>query len=472
MRKCRTLFSLALVVAVILTLFGCSSGSPNSQDGAGNSKWKGQNIEVATWLDLDFTEDEDQNKDSHYYRALIHHALDEFCKANGCTWSQLVTRDTSVLASAVAAKESPTLYFGYMQYPSIAAQNILQPISSYHDQITKKYGDQWIDLSEYQGEYYSVYLPWNEYYMVAYDRDFFEEQGIKTPRTYFEEGNWNFDTFEQVAKEVSRDTNGDGKKDTLGFASYQFSRLFMNSIKREANGKLSIVLDTPRNRAAAQIMNDLYTAGALAIGNTDSLEGKDVVMNYKVVDIYDLQGGNAMGMNVMNKNKHWLEMVPLPKWKADDTEYTQELNFYQLGVFSGADLELGMAVMDYILEAGVVCEMKMNSGYKFDYPGLRGTTEESKAYLEYLAQRNERDKKNATANPYYDAEYLASLREYMQGQKKRISYSYPVPGLTNDFTANANEYSCMWELPPATSIATVQAKLELLAKQYNEQYAQ
>ena len=111
-----------------------------------------------------------------------------------------------MLASAVAAKESPTLYFGYMQYPSIAAQNILQPISSYHDQIAKKYGDQWIDLSEYQGEYYSVYLPWNEYYMVAYDRDFFEEQGIKTPRTYFEEGNWNFDTFEQVAKEVSRAT--------------------------------------------------------------------------------------------------------------------------------------------------------------------------------------------------------------------------------------------------------------------------
>lgn len=53
--------------------------------------------------------------------------------------------------------------------------------------------------------------------VISYNKTLFEEKGVKTPREYFEENNWNWDTFKEVAMKMTEDKDGDGTPEVYGF---------------------------------------------------------------------------------------------------------------------------------------------------------------------------------------------------------------------------------------------------------------
>ena len=52
--------------------------------------------------------------------------------------------------------------------------------------------------------------------LYYYNRDILEKEGVKTPLEYHKEGKWNWATYLDMAKRLTRDTNGDGEIDQFG----------------------------------------------------------------------------------------------------------------------------------------------------------------------------------------------------------------------------------------------------------------
>lgn len=475
---------LALLAAFIVLLSsfasGCKKGGTSSEATGGNnnaeipvnSELEGKELVIMTRVDIEVLDGEDTNEDSYMFKALLNHSLNEFCQANKCTWSQLCTNDTKVMTAAIASGQSPDLYFGYSIYPSGANLGILQDISSEYDFITKKYGTNTMDPMKFKGAYYGVSAPWNELLMVKYNRDFFEENGIKTPRQYFEEGTWNYENYIKCCKEATLDLDSDGKLDTFTASSHQMSKLLvMSAFNENPDGTVVNTFDTERNRAIASLLNQLYSYGAmitnnLYVGETNNATGQIGVMSYANVDIYNIIGATKMGMWTSNKDGSYNELCPPPVWKEGDPGYGITKNMWFFGIPVGADKETSMSLMDYIMEAGVVTYMKMPGTYEFDYQGLRGTTEGSKAYIAYTEERIETEKEKVKSNPYYDEEWQKKVIDYANGQPHVIQRDYSTSFTTAITSKEA--FNVLWTLPVATSIPQVSAKLDLQIKDYND----
>jgi multiple sugar transport system substrate-binding protein len=75
---------------------------------------------------------------------------------------------------------------------------------------------------------------------VFYNRDIVEELGLKSPHDYLKEGNWTWETFTELAKAATKDTNNDGTNDYWGLAgwAHDFSQFAV------ASNDSRIVFDT------------------------------------------------------------------------------------------------------------------------------------------------------------------------------------------------------------------------------------
>lgn len=89
----------------------------------------------------------------------------------------------------------------------------------------------------------------------------FTNNGVKTPREYWEEGNWTWDTFLEVAKELTQDTNNDKATDQWGYANWTpdvFAMANNASMARtNANGTVEIIWDQGPYKNSIQFAQDL-----------------------------------------------------------------------------------------------------------------------------------------------------------------------------------------------------------------------
>ncbi len=101
-------------------------------------------------------------------------------------------------------------------FPVYGAKNIVQDISQYIDLNDDFWYDSVTSAFTYGGVPYaagSAATP----VVIAYNKTLFEQNGVKTPMEYFQEGNWTWDTFREVAMQLTADTDGDGNNDVYGF---------------------------------------------------------------------------------------------------------------------------------------------------------------------------------------------------------------------------------------------------------------
>ncbi len=123
----------------------------------------------------------------------------------------------STVISKVNAGEVCDLAEAHDQnFPVYGAKNIVQDISQYIDLSDDFWYDSVTEAFTFGGVPYaagSAATP----VVIAYNKTLFEQNGVKTPMEYFQEGNWTWDTFRQVALDMTGDTNGDGENDIYGF---------------------------------------------------------------------------------------------------------------------------------------------------------------------------------------------------------------------------------------------------------------
>ncbi|GAA3400537.1 ABC transporter substrate-binding protein [Paenibacillus hodogayensis] len=98
---------------------------------------------------------------------------------------------------------------------------------------------------------------------IFYNRAMFRTNGLPDPHEWVKKKEWTWDKFREVARQLTKDTNGDGKPDQWGLTGYAGDWLWFNIL---ANGG-SIVdieagkqkLDDPKSIAAMDFMAKLFT---------------------------------------------------------------------------------------------------------------------------------------------------------------------------------------------------------------------
>jgi multiple sugar transport system substrate-binding protein len=100
--------------------------------------------------------------------------------------------------------------------------------------------------------------------VIYYNKDLFEKNGVKTPSEYYAEGNWTWETFRDVAKQLTMDTDGDGKNDQFGFNWWDGGyAMFVASngktlLSYNDDGSITSNLETDNVKEALQFVQDAY----------------------------------------------------------------------------------------------------------------------------------------------------------------------------------------------------------------------
>ena len=441
-----------------------SATEPTTEEAA-EKPYEGMTMTVFSDLDLSAG----GNEDSWYWAALVHHALDEWCEENGATWEQMNSRDLNVLMAAIASGRSPELYYSYQHWPQLANLGLVESITDYYDELAEKYGNFYLDLMEYKGDYYGVNLPWNEVTMIMYDRTVFEELGVKTPKEYFLEGNWTFETWANVAQEVTKDLDGDGVNDYVGASTGQVASAMCPPLVQQDDGTLTSLADGERWYDMAQILyNGVSVHKSMVAKNYVNPKQYDegyVVMGISPVDIWE--AGTTMSMLYTDNQGHVIETVPTPMWKEDDPDYFSKVNFFQFAIPKGTvSLDASVSLMDYILEAGCAMEMQPSGLTNYEFTGLRGTTEESKAYIEYRKEKYDTTMAEMKAIPEYDAEYQQAVLDWIDQYPRLTDQTY------TDVTYNVTMQgeSVFYSSPAATAIPTFSEAVKAQCEKYNATY--
>ena len=92
--------------------------------------------------------------------------------------------------------------------------------------LMKESGFKWEDYVPFSPIYKRGDKVWGgleshfQVYPLYYNADYFEEAALPSPNDYYQQGKWDWRTFLEVARKLTKDTNGDGKIDRYGYYTY------------------------------------------------------------------------------------------------------------------------------------------------------------------------------------------------------------------------------------------------------------
>ena len=104
--------------------------------------------------------------------------------------------------------------------PSFAHSGIIQPIDQW---LAKDKFDIKRDVSEiasgsWNGQHYGIPI-WGGPCILMLNADLFEMQGLPLPSDLARRRDWTWDRLIEVGKKVTKDTSGDGTKDTFALSA-------------------------------------------------------------------------------------------------------------------------------------------------------------------------------------------------------------------------------------------------------------
>lgn len=122
------------------------------------------------------------------------------------------------LATAIQSGDSPDLFpFEIRDYPYGALRGRYQPV----DEILNLEGEKWqtakeiMDMFQLNGRYYCALYEISFDSLMYYRKSVIEDAGLKDPRELFENDEWNWDTFLEMARAFQK--TGDNKFTCEGF---------------------------------------------------------------------------------------------------------------------------------------------------------------------------------------------------------------------------------------------------------------
>lgn len=197
----------ALTAGVMLS--GCQEVKPG--ESGGSSK----NLTIATFVDLRIDDPgTDENPNMFYY------AKQKYEEETGGTVVVKLYNDQqflSKLVTLIGSGNSPDLvYLGSGSMPKFAAMEILQPVDDLTD-VTKVNYPEAAESFVWKQKHYALRVEQIQPYMIWYNKNLLNKNGLEDPYDLWKSGEWNWEKFEELGRELTQDTDDDGNIDQWGF---------------------------------------------------------------------------------------------------------------------------------------------------------------------------------------------------------------------------------------------------------------
>lgn len=147
--------------------------------------------------------------------------------------------------------------------PSLVKQDMFWPVDEwtknenvFNQLVTTQY-------SQYNGRGYGFNDQENLITGIFYNRTLMNELGIKPLQDYVDEGNWNWETFKEVAKSANLDRDNDGQLDTWGLTHGDNLDQLLASNETDWTNGSQHNLEDQRVIEAMNFLLALYTEGAV-----------------------------------------------------------------------------------------------------------------------------------------------------------------------------------------------------------------
>lgn len=331
---------LAMIVAMVvyLSLTACSGGGTSSGDGE-KVDLAGTTVKLLLWTTP-------TNSDEQLF--------DNFEQATGINLDVTVTGwdDCWVqLVNSVAAGDSydVTMVSGF---PQQVTRGLFQPIDKWWDKDDPKWSETQMEWYEWEGKHYafgsieaasttfSTFTPVYAYY----NKDMLMNAGLEDPLQLEAEGRWDWENFKRMLKELTVDTNYDGKLDQWGLSSggYQYHYLTSNDTyycRKDDKGKWVLNFDDP---ALAEVLdfiveiNKKYGGGTFSAGTACFYMGGDTGVDSFAEDELDFD---------------W-DFINVPYGPNNTEKKASSVMMQGLGIIAGAKNPDGAAeLIKYLLDA-------------------------------------------------------------------------------------------------------------------------
>ena len=386
MKRTPTLYLsvLLLIIACLPALSGCKS---NGGDSADISSLKGTSITMVSHFDPGVDADPAYNP--------LAQTVDWWRDTVGGNFDlQVYAADIypTKLLAMTAAGNSPEIVMvdqrGWM--PRLAVQNVLMPTDDLVETSELlDFEKQVYDDLSWNGKHYAIGVNGTWAQCLWYNKTMFENAGLTTPREYWDQGNWTWDTFLDVAKELTADTNRDGQIDQWGWASWSMevwpSSNNTTMTKVNDNATVDVVWDDQSFVESAQFQADLINKYQVQPPDTSFH-----VNNYKAGKVAMSAGANDFVRTYCNGMTDEVDNAPLPLGPNQDPKNPQYIGYSLFyGIGNGCDNVKGVTTFMHKLRevtTDIKTKNQIEPGSSYSYL----TAEQIKTceYVDSLARIN------------------------------------------------------------------------------------
>lgn len=359
--KMKRWMAMACAGLLALSLTACSGGTTES---GGESQSSGG---TSTGTDVSHSADSLWNKTFEgvtlkrlmwYEPSEAEQALkEEFEQRTGCTIEDTVVdfqNYNTAIANSIAANDPYDIGYIYGAFfPAQIIAGMYQPVNTYMTEenlvdsssaetITNGGFDlQKMNYYRWNGNYYGLSSYWDVDMLVLYYRtDLIVESGLMTPNDYVAQGNWNLDTFFDLATSLTNASRGmygysAGGENTRGYGEF-ISAYGTQVVAYDSNGVPSQNLGDPLVLEALNFVQKMtYGAGAVANpGNADtSFRRGNAAMS--IDGLYEAaKMMNDPNVSDVVKNNWDIAPIPLAASNADGAYPTDWLK--AIGIVNGS----------------------------------------------------------------------------------------------------------------------------------------
>lgn len=441
MKTAKSLLVLLLAFLMVFSLSACNTPAPSSDSSSvsdssgdsGDSSGSEQSDPKAAWEGMEFDVTvavTAATKDETWWNTDIYNAVVAWSEETGVKLNLLNGGGTDVLLAAQAAGKGYDLIRNSV-FPTLPASGICQPVEDYlagYEDIFDQ-----VEVDTWKGHVWGLTSSYCNYISgMQYNDTLFKNMGLKTPKEYYLEDNWTWDTFLECAKATTKDNDSDGVTDLWGCSYVDLAKnLSYSIVEIQDNGYLKTRLDNDYNREVIQFVYDLCSVEQVvppaSVAKEDLSFEKGTIAMKPHSSLY----GTVL------ENGDLLSVVPMPK-QNKDAEY----------------VSIGMN--DYRYYVGAACE----------HPEVMV---DLAAYLQKNAHMLYRDKRLDLKNKGEDIEYIKALDKTLMAVN-RCEY-FSLSGVANYLPSDhSGDFGIIFTTPPATSLASLveihQAQLDTYNKKY------
>lgn len=233
----------------------------------------------------------------------------------------------STMLNMVSAGEAPDMAMVYGGDMPGWALEILQPVDDYID-TSKLLHQEIVDAYRFKGKTYTLAIRNLQTHFIWYNKSILSQYGIEQmPYDMWKAGNWTWDAFRELAKQLTVDTNMDGETDIWGFGSNDPESFFYcNSahLVDKVGDSWQVTWDSEPAMNAWTFTNNLLNVDKSMnlsdLNNTGGFENGQIAMAHGT---FEYAWARSTGIDVAE-----IGVAPYPEGPDFDGKYTAYTNFY------------------------------------------------------------------------------------------------------------------------------------------------